>query len=190
MFTLLMPSWENISSFLGDIAQILTVILAAVIAYKQNKIHRQSNTPYCDICCIDYNNEIEIKIKNNGTGVMYIEKFEVLYKKSNLIKYTLYDCIPEDVSLTYYSIDILDKSVAPNGYMTLIKKEPDKKIENYNATQNKDYLDECANLRNCLKKLTIRIIYRDMYNKEYTKEKDLSLIFGIEHRRPKLDTIH
>lgn len=165
----------------SDIATVIialsTSVIAVVVAYKQNKIHKNSYKPYCDICCVDYTSEITIKIKNNGTGVMTITSFEVCDNNNNITYRNLYSCIPEDIPLTHYSVDITGRSIAPNGMLVLLGMKP-LKCNEYN-------IDDYKNLRRELKKFTLKVEFLDMYGKPHKAEKNLSLIYGERRRLSK-----
>ena len=153
----------------ASVVLAITAIIALRIAVKQNKINKKSHRPYCDIYCIDCNKDITIKIKNNGMGVMTITKLCIGENGTNIEKDNLYSCIPCGVPLTYYSVDIIERSIAPKEGLVLLQKKE-------NGHEN--YMEEQEKLRKELAKYTIRLDYKDMYGKEYFKEKDLSKIYG------------
>ena len=70
--------------------------------------------------------------------------------------------------MTYYGVDINDRSIAPGASLTLLEK---KDIDTEPS-------DKYKKLREELKKYTIRLTYKDMYGKKYSRDKDLSKIYG------------
>ena len=156
----------------------IAAIIAIYIAVRQNMIHKKTNDPYCNINCVDCAQNITIRIKNNGTGVMTIKSFLVCEKDSNVQYYNFSSCISEDIALTYYSVDIIGRSIAPKDGLTLLEKKDEEKV--IDTVVKGEY----SKLRKELKKYVLKLEYIDMYGKEHVKEKDLSVIYGEQRRTP------
>lgn len=155
---------------ISSICMIITAISAIVIGILQVQSHKRGYTPYCDICCLDYNKMASIKIYNNGMGVMTIKLLEIIENTSGKSYSDIFSCIPSEISLDYYSVNFNERSLAPGAYLTVFKKEY-KNMKEYKI------------LRNTLKKYTLRVFYNDMYSSKLKEaKKNLFNIYGVEHR--------
>ena len=176
-----MQTMQIISNLMMGLANLIletTAIIAICIAIKQNKIHKETNKPYCNINCVDCAQNITIRIKNNGMGAMTIKSFLICGKDSNVQYYNFSSCISEDIALTYYSVDIIGRSIAPKDGLTLLEKKDEEKVIDLAVK------GEYEKLRKELKKYILKLEYIDMYGKKHVKEKDLSVIYGEQRRIP------
>ena len=156
----------------------IAAIIAICIAIRQNIIHKKTNNPYCNINCVDCAQNITIRIKNNGMGAMTIKSFLICGKDSNVQYYNFSSCISEDIALTYYSVDIIGRSIAPKDGLTLLEKKDKEKVVDLAVKREYD------KLRKELKKYILKLEYVDMYGEKHVKEKDLSVIYGEQRRIP------
>lgn len=146
----------------ASIVLVITAIIALYIAVKQNSINQESHRPYCDIYCIDCNKDITIKIKNNGLGAMTITDFCISENGTSIKKDNLYSCISCGVPLTYYSVDIVGRSIAPKEGLVLLQKRKNGMTESAEVH---------TNLRKELAKYTIQLDYKDMYGNPYSQKR-------------------
>lgn len=162
--------WGTFGDYLGGVLNpILAIIglyITVALAYLSDKwnktsILNQERTvrPVGRIVFGNYEDVIEVKIRNNGLGPMIISSMKVI--KNGISKNTLIDWMPElpdDVSWTDYVGDISGFSLSPNQELNLIKFEVNEEY-----WKEEEFRDK---LRNELSDIEIMIEYKDIYDKE------------------------
>lgn len=108
-------------------------------------------------------------ISNYGNGVMTIDNIVISNKNTGAICYSLFEVIPEDIKLSYYSIDTQGRDIAVNGHIILIE------IKNFDKLQyNK--------IREILCQYKITVNYHCIYKNTFCETKDLDVLFGKTYR--------
>ena len=136
----------------------------------QNEHNVKSVQPIAYIACKQIGNSITVEVRNYGLATMILNEIIVTNKNSVNEKYdALYKVFPSDIRIDNYCIDINGRAIAVDKYITLVDF---KNLKEHDISR----------IRNILGKYTIKIEYKDIYDRIYTKEKMLYDIFCVEHR--------
>lgn len=154
---------------LGEITSIIlaiTAIVALAISVRQLVVQRNFNKksvmPIPEIRAIDYENDIGVRIRNNGMGPLIC--LELSVSKGSDSKDHLIDWMPTDVTWDSF-IRKSDFAVSPTQEIILLRLTGDSEEGDFTGIR-----DEC---RAILKDLTIKIKYRDIYGMEDVAKKKL-----------------
>lgn len=134
----------------------------------QREHNYKSVKPIASIDLGDYENDIYVKITNNGIGPMIIK--EASMSKGDIKSENLIELLPEtikyNVTWDTFSSDIRQHSIKVDGCIYWLRKKFDV------TDQNDSNLRRA--LREELKKITIKVQYTDIYEKNhYEIERDL-----------------
>ncbi|MBD5560219.1 MAG: hypothetical protein HDQ87_07685 [Clostridia bacterium] len=127
-------------------ASFIVAVAAFVIAKRTHdaqKLHdRQSVRPILNIVVGDYEENLYVRIVNNGVGPALITKFTCFYDNDRTLqsKSNLYEIMPSSAMVTKNGYDILDidikiysdfvedvvgRAIAPGNYITLLQVKKD-----------------------------------------------------------------
>ena len=142
---------------------------------KQEEHNKNSLKPICSIYQTNYENFISVRIENDGTGPLIINKI-IFDCDDNLSYQSIFDLFKlSDIDLNqmeihriFPSIDRNNYALSPNERMYLLSVTP--KDEN---TREK--------LRNKLKTLTVCVEFSDIYGNMYERKMKKLDIFGSEY---------
>lgn len=146
----------------------ITISVLALLAtfyqlYLQRVHNEKSLRPLGQIDLIDINNQVSVRVVNNGMGPMIIDRLN-FFREGN--SYTnIDDCLTLD-SRSYQRIPVnetLQKIILPNASLDVFSTE-------FEAHE------EETNIENALKQLaiiTVRVYFRDIYDNRFTMERNL-----------------
>lgn len=138
--------------------------------FEMQKDHFQKSLkPNCNIRCTEMDKSICIDIYNSGQGFMIIKNIEITTPNKDESYKALHKVFPPNIRLAYYSVDLRNYGVPVNTSVSLVKTE---KLND----------DELKRIRSILAKYIIEINYIDVYDNEYNAHKELSILYGKEHR--------
>lgn len=151
------------------IISTLAFFVSIYVAISQNRFNKNSVRPICDISCVDYEDHIRVELINNGLGVMIIKN--VQFKDVNdKIKTSIIDFLPGNIRLSHYIRETAGRTLIQGGKIVLL----DLKSNNY---------ADIEKLRNILSELTVIAHFTDVYNKKFSKERNLHEIYATSCRR-------
>lgn len=138
--------------------------------FEMQKDHFQKSLkPNCNIRCTEIDKVIHIDAYNSGQGFMIIKSIEITTPNKDESYKALHKVFPQNIKLTYYSVDLKNYGVPVDKYVTLVETDQLN-------------VDELKRIRSLLAKYIIEIKYNDVYDEEYIARKELSILFGKEHR--------
>ena len=156
----------SVSDYVDVIALIVAsvaLIMSVIFSYLQQKHNKNSVRPIASIIFSDYEDYIEVKIKNSGTGPMVIKNVKVtrdLEEAGDLLS-----LMPQINQLwKNYTIIFKDQVLAPNDELSMLAIVP-----------NDDTVKE--KVRIALSPVKIFIEYEDIYGSEFSTQRDCSF-FG------------
>lgn len=146
----------------------ITISVLALLAtfyqlYLQRVHNEKSVRPLGQIDLIDINDQVSVRVVNNGMGPMIIDRF-AFFREGNSYS-NIEDCLTLD-SRSYQRIPVneaLRKVVPPNAFLDVFAAELAPFEE---ATQLED-------VRKKLAPVTVRVHYRDIYDNKFTTERNL-----------------
>jgi len=175
-------NWGQFGDFMGGLLNpfisIINLFVLTYISFALSKIEENRNKwtiqelarPLGQIICGDYEDVFEVKLKNCGLGPLRISDI-IITNTNGKISNSLINEMPEPPKGIYWSDFIVDGFnfvVAKDTEINIIKIEGDPKNEAFN-----NYKKE---LRETLKNLTIRIEYKDIYDRQMNgEERNLQL---------------
>jgi hypothetical protein len=141
----------------------LSIVLTVVSLVLQRRHNFKSLTPIASFPIGDYENLITVKLKNTGVGPLIVEKFVATDGKQ--VRHSLISWMPETPTgvmwdTFYDSLEGL--SVPPGAEAIIVKLSGDS-----NDTQFSGFRDD---VRRVLSRLTVRVEYRDIYNRRVPKK--------------------
>lgn len=166
------------SAFCTILMLVVTIIslrLSFVLEKKQEKYNSAALCPTCDIVCSETNDRIKISIANYGHGTMCIDYLDIINKETSSVFHNMYEIIPENIGLKYYSTETRGRNIRVDGHIKLVEIDLKKLTA-------KGY----AKIRRNLAKYKIIVYYYGVYDKADKKQitKDLSELFGHTYRDP------
>lgn len=143
---------------------------------QQLDLQREHNNkivqPKCNIVSTEINSTIKISISNYGNGIMTIEDIIITNKETGLVCHSLFEIIPENINIYYYSVDTQGKDIAVKGHIKLIE------ILFENDTDKIQY----NKVRKILSQYKVTVKYHCIYGNHFVAEKDLEILFGKIYR--------
>jgi hypothetical protein len=169
----------NTANALGAIASavlalfaLLVSIFSVYVSLRALRIQRRHNilsvSPLPEITVADYENSLRLKIRNNGTGPLIIQK--VLFSKNDIFKNNIMEWmprLPEERPWTTFSHSLVDRTIQSNGELIILE------LTKY---ENETEYATCRDLtRAALTHLVANVHYTDIYHSQfnvYTKKLD------------------
>jgi hypothetical protein len=144
-------------------------VVSIVFTYIQVKIQRTHNKktvkPIGRIRIGDYQNNIYVKVENNGVGPLIIKQILIKSKSSQTTK-SLIDILPTDlakrITWTNFTSHYEGRTIIPGQLLELIVWTINSSYEGKSDVIEKDRND----LRKALKEISVSITYTDIYEKE------------------------
>jgi hypothetical protein len=175
----LLPVWK----WIDDKAEVIVAAASLFVAYRafrtsqetskaQHKHNQLSVTPLADIPFGNFETNLFVSLVNNGTGPMIIKSITVIgaaNPSEPLIK-AMPDLPPDDlVTLTYFASDPTGRSIRAGGgglRLLQLRYNGEKEFKNRFAPSR-------DKIRAALGPLTLRVEYKDIYEKEFETERSL-----------------
>lgn len=162
-----MTTHPNQASAFAAISALFVSILSIVLTFTSLWIQRRHNykslTPIASLPVGDYENLIQVKIKNTGVGPLIVKSFKVSSKKAtnnNII--TFMPETPNGIHWETFYNDLDGLCITPKEAATIIKLSGDPEDQNFSK-----YRDE---VRKALSELSIEVEYKDIYNRKMPKK--------------------
>ena len=171
-------TWDFLSMLINHIP-IAIAFVSIIIAYKtldnQKKHNMKSVRPIVDILIGDYEEDIHVKLRNQGVGPAIINEIVCEYFGNIAVESTtwtsLIDLLGEPAfpssKVTEYGTfveNINGRTIAPGGEIVLVSLMDGN-------------LDENHAIRSILKDTRIRVNYQDIYDNSFFAEREL-VFFG------------
>lgn len=153
----------------STVIAVMAFVISIWTAWTQRQHNKLSVRPLPEIQLRDMNGHIRIKLINNGTGPLIINKLEVL-NKNKVVGRALIDLMPLGGGWSFFVAAIDGRSVAPNGEITLLDFEYDP--------NNIAELDFATLTREALCGLNIDISYKSIYGNTLPRYKKDLVWFG------------
>jgi len=166
--------WGQFGDYLGGILNpIISLINLIVLTYLSISISRieerrnqwtlqELARPFGQIICGDYEDLIQVKLKNCGLGPLIITNIIVTHSNgtisNNLVKQM--PALPQNFSWTDFVVDGRQFAVARDTEINIIKIE--------NDTDDPVFSNYKTQLRQTLRNLTIEVQYNDIYGRPMT----------------------
>jgi hypothetical protein len=135
-------------------------ILLTFLTLRLQRIHNfKSLTPIGSILISDYENELEVKIKNTGVGPLIIEQFSASdgnHEEQNIISWM--PQLPEGIYWTIFINFIEGRCIPPGQDLIVIQLngDPDDKV--FTSVRDK--------VRYALSTLVVNVEYKDIYDRK------------------------
>ncbi|MDL2264498.1 hypothetical protein LJC31_07595 [Synergistaceae bacterium OttesenSCG-928-I11] len=148
--------------FFALLMSCISVFSAIFFSLSQQKHNKNSVKPICEIILGDYENKIEVRLENVGTGPLIIKELRCIKNdttQSNLMHY-----LPRYNNYDVFVEEINDRTIPVNGRIVLVScSDPPEEIK------------KC--LRASLKDVKISVEYVDIYGSQFTRSRELDF-FG------------
>lgn len=133
----------------------LSVILAVCNMVIQRSHNRKSVLPIGHISVGDYENDIFVRLRNDGIGPMIIERLSVSQPTSSDTKDALIHCMPDGILWSTFVEDVSGRAISAKEYITLVQLEGETKDPRFAKTKQ--------NVRKTLSGLTVKVEYKNIY---------------------------
>ncbi len=177
-------NWGHLGDYLGGVLNpffsLINLVVLTYITISLNRIEDTRNQwtlqelarPRGQIVCGDYENLIEVKLKNCGLGPLIVKEIHIK-KIDGSISNNLINEMPPllgGLHWTDFVIDAVDYAIPKDSEINLIKIEHNPSDYNFNIYKQQ--------VREALSKITIEVEYMDMYNREMPKTIRKLTFFG------------
>lgn len=153
----------TISDYIDVIALFvasISVILSVIFGILQQQHNKNSVRPFASICFSDFEDYMEVTIKNSGTGPMVIKEVKVKNESKEEEANDLISLMPPINQLwSNYETEFKNMVLACNDSLTMLALIP-----NNEEIKNK--------VRKALSPLTISIEYEDVYGTLFHAQRD------------------
>jgi hypothetical protein len=148
---------ETIIAVCALLVSITSILIGYLSLKSQQKHNRLSVKPIGKISFITFEDSIEIRIRNDGTGPMLVSNIKVYENQSN-IKNNLRDALPIlQRKNSWTEINMGSQfTIGAGEQKTLLRISADRKTREF-----RDYLSQALA---ALQKLTVELEYRDIYD--------------------------
>jgi hypothetical protein len=159
---------------IATIIAISSLFLSIYTAYLQRKNNILSVRPLCYIKNNNYENDLAVKICNYGIGPLIIQKIVISLDNQeigcSLIQYISQEM--QDTLWTDYVENISGRTIPTGGEIILIRLA----CEDY--YDKPPFTIQRERLRKLLQPLSIEVVYKDVYDKEYNFSRSLDFFGG------------
>lgn len=144
------------------IVSLISIILTVVTIAMQRTHSRKSMMPIGQITVGDYENQISVRLRNDGAGPMIVEKVTVTrsdgHGAATLALIEFMPKLPKAYSWTSFVRDITDRPISPEKDVTLILLEGDPADEKFVRARQ--------SVRKALSELNIKVEYKNIYGEK------------------------
>jgi hypothetical protein len=164
------PKWlgcvvANHENLAGSLIAVGGALFAARVAWhavmdqieSDKELARDAIRPLAYIMVGDYENQIFVKVVNNGTGPMIIKSITVNDRAQPLID--AMPALPDGIHWTNFVEDTENRSVPAGGELVLID------FSSQSDEESREFADARELVRRALGDLTVCVEYTDIYNK-------------------------
>ena|ERR1044071_7325444 len=161
---------EQANAFIAVCALVvsfLSILLTFYTAWLQRRHNFKSLTPIATIPVGDYEDNLEVRLRNAGVGPLIVEQFVASdgNQQENNIIFWMPE-LPEGIYWSTFTSEIVDLCIPPNQdaiLIQLIGDSADKQFALFRDT-----------VRRALSRLTVTVEYKDIYGRSMpTKQRDL-----------------
>lgn len=147
---------------------VLSMAFGIIALLIQRSHNKKSVMPLGFISLADYENRLCIKVTNNGTGPMIIEKVSTFQtkNKSNAMEYPVDWFANMKIVWSTYRKSLENFTIAANSHSELLEYVVNEHNENPEELRNQ--------IRGILSELTICVEYKDIYGKRYVMKRELN----------------
>jgi hypothetical protein len=160
---------ELFIAVLSLIVAITSMIFGVVSLVIQRSHNKKSVLPLGVISLANYENDLRIKIKNNGVGPLIIQEIKT-YKNGNFKNYPIDWFENENIIWKTFQKNLENYSIPANSESILLEYNVD--LSDQKSVNTRELI------RNILKDLTIKVKYKDIYDKSFNIERNLSWFNG------------
>jgi hypothetical protein len=169
---------DQINAFVALCAlfiSLLSIILTVFALRMQQRHNYKSLTPIASLPIGDYENLIEVSLKNTGVGPLIVKSFVVSNgseNKNNIIDWM--PKTPENIDWETFYNDIEGLCVPPNESAIIIRLSGNENSQTFSKFRDQ--------VRKALAPLKIKVAYQDIYERDMpVRKRDLSW-FGRHER--------
>ena len=155
------------------IVSFLSILLASYTAWLQRRHNFKSLTPIASIPYGDYEDTLEVRLRNTGVGPLIVKRFtatEGTQQKNNIISWM--PELPEGIYWRTFTSDVEGLCIPPNEDAILVQLIGDPEEQNFAR-----FRDE---VRRALSRLSVTVEYKDIYDRKMPK-KQRSLKWFARH---------
>ncbi len=183
---------DYIGGVLNPVISILTLAVTTYIAVSFNEYQKQQQNeanqrqerlvrPLANILVGDYEEQIQVKIRNAGLGPLTIKEVKIFSPENTRNSFkNLIDIMPahpENLTWSDFAFKIETKVIAAGAELNL--------IELTGKTSNNDFEEFKTKVRFALKDIIIEVLYTDIYENEMPKAIELLDIYRRHFNKEK-----
>jgi hypothetical protein len=149
---------KDYSGQVTALAAVFALIISALTLWFQRRHNFKSLSPFAMILIGDYENRLEVKIRNSGVGPLIIEQF--IASDGNQERNDIISWMPKGIdNWSTFPLESIDgRCIAPNKEEVVIGMIG-------NPAEEK-FVQARAAVRRALSNLTVSLKYRDIYNRK------------------------
>jgi len=150
------------------LVSLLSIFLTFLTLWFQRRHNFKSLTPVASILIGDYENKLEVKIRNSGVGPLIVEQFIAFdgnQERDDIISWM--PSPPEGIHWVTFTENVDGWCIAPNKEVVVIRIIGNPADEKFVLFR--------TDVRRALSNLTVALKYRDIYDRKMpTKQRDLN----------------
>ena len=155
----LVTAWTAIAALF---VSLLSIILTSLNLWMQRTHNRKAVLPIGHITVGDYENDIFVRLRNDGVGPLLIESATIFrVEKEQESKSAIIDFMPDlpgDYAWSTFVRDINGRAISSGDQITLISLKGQPGLEDFDASKEI--------VRRELSKLNVRISYKNIYDEK------------------------
>jgi hypothetical protein len=148
----LVTAWTAIAALF---VSIISIVVAVVNMTMQRAHNRKSVLPIGHISVADYENQLSVRIRNDGVGPMVVKKATVMKGGSQQVKSAIIDFMPSGILWSAFVGDISGRAISAEDKIILISLEGNQEDSGFIAARRM--------IREALSDLTIKVEYENIY---------------------------
>jgi len=137
----------------------LSIVLTVWALWLQRRHNFKSLTPIANVLYGDYENLLEVKVKNSGVGPLIIERFTA--SRGSEKKHNIIDWMP-DITYSTFTSRLDGRCISPDQEIVLIRLKGNQDDPDFRLRRDE--------VRRSLSELNVQVRYRDIYDRRMKDE--------------------
>jgi hypothetical protein len=172
----LVTAFTAVAALIVSFLSILLTVLNTVVQLRHN---HKSVLPIGHIGVEDYENRLLVRLWNYGVGPMIVERMQIIETKTQQqISNKIIDSmpkLPKDYAWKIFAGDISGRAIAARASIILIQLDGDPSDDGFKEIRNQ--------VRKALAPLSVKVEYKNIYNKKMPPALRVLDWFGRMHSR-------
>lgn len=144
------------AAVLALLVSLISILFTVGSMAMQRGHNRKSVLPIGHISVGDYEDDIFVRLRNDGIGPMIVDKVSVNTKGNDEPQDALIDCLPDGITWSTFVANISGRAISPEQYVTLVRLQGDSDDPEFSKVKQ--------SVRRALSVLTVTVEYKNIYD--------------------------